>query len=197
MSKQSEMLKDKKGTEASAFSMTFIHNHASKNVSDKLLSVSKYHHKKDVNVFSKPLCCPKRKKRNHWNKPPKSYSNLTFKDLLKVHLFYNLYCLLWIKLSTCKRLHRGARRMDGGRGREGQKGRPTSFSNVTSANVGIIPQNFLTFSFNPFATLVWNFKATLQKKRFFWSSLYKIEVITSLIEMLELPNFGHMTTCTI
>ena len=27
---------------------------------------------------------------------------------------------------------------------------PTSFSPVTSANVGISPQNFLTFSFNPF-----------------------------------------------
>ena len=31
---------------------------------------------------------------------------------------------------------------------------PTSFSPVTSTNVGIIPQNFLTFSYNPFATLV-------------------------------------------
>ena len=30
----------------------------------------------------------------------------------------------------------------------------TSFSSVTSVNVGISPQNFLTFSFNPFATLV-------------------------------------------
>ena len=31
---------------------------------------------------------------------------------------------------------------------------PTSFSTVTSLNVGIIPKIFLTFSFNPFATLV-------------------------------------------
>ena len=31
---------------------------------------------------------------------------------------------------------------------------PTSFSHVISANVGISPQNFLTFSFNFFATLV-------------------------------------------
>ena len=31
---------------------------------------------------------------------------------------------------------------------------PTSFSPVTSANVGIRPQNFLTFIFNTFATLV-------------------------------------------
>ena len=38
----------------------------------------------------------------------------------------------------------------------GQKGPPppTSFSPVTSTNVGISPQNFLTFSFNPFSTLV-------------------------------------------
>ena len=35
-----------------------------------------------------------------------------------------------------------------------QKGPPISFSSVTSTNVGISPQNFLTFSFNPFATLV-------------------------------------------
>ena len=32
------------------------------------------------------------------------------------------------------------------------------------------------------------------KKRFSWSNPYKIEVmITSLMEMLELPHFGHMT----
>ena len=31
---------------------------------------------------------------------------------------------------------------------------PTNFSPVTSTNVTISPQNFLTFSFNPFATLV-------------------------------------------
>ena len=31
---------------------------------------------------------------------------------------------------------------------------PTMFSPVTSTNVGISPQNFVTFSFNPFATLV-------------------------------------------
>ena len=40
----------------------------------------------------------------------------------------------------------------------GQKGSPTSFSPVTSTNLEISPQNFLTFSFNPFATLVQNFK---------------------------------------
>ena len=38
----------------------------------------------------------------------------------------------------------------------------------------------------------------LSKKLFFWSNPYKIEVmITSLIEMLELPNFGHMTTSAV
>ena len=31
---------------------------------------------------------------------------------------------------------------------------PTSFSPVTSTNVGINPQDFLTFSFNPFDRLV-------------------------------------------
>ena len=42
---------------------------------------------------------------------------------------------------------------DGGRG--GQKGPPpTIFSPVTSTNVGLSPQNFLTFSFNPFPRLV-------------------------------------------
>ena len=37
-----------------------------------------------------------------------------------------------------------------------------------------------------------------QKKWFFWSIPYKIEIImTSVIEMLELPNFGHMTDFSI
>ena len=94
----------------------------------------------------------------------------------------------------------------------GQKGPPTSFSSVTSTNVGFGPQNFLTFSFNPFATLVQNFKFVPSaspkllnlnqdhpsKKAIFWSNLYKIEImITFLIEMLQLSNFGHMTTSTI
>ena len=35
---------------------------------------------------------------------------------------------------------------------------PTSFSPVTSTNVRFGPQKFLTFSFNPFTTLVQNFK---------------------------------------
>ena len=40
----------------------------------------------------------------------------------------------------------------------GQKGPPTSFSSVTSTNVGFGPQNFVNFSFNPFPTLMQNFK---------------------------------------
>ena len=35
----------------------------------------------------------------------------------------------------------------------------TRFFAVTSTNVGIIPQNFLTFSFNPFAKVVLSFRA--------------------------------------
>ena len=38
------------------------------------------------------------------------------------------------------------------RGR-GAKRPPTNFSPATSTNAGISPQNFLTFSFNPFGTL--------------------------------------------
>ena len=97
---------------------------------------------------------------------------------------------------------------DGG----GAKGPPTSFSPVTSTNVGTRPQNFLTFSFDPFDKLVSNFKFVPSaspkllnlnqdqpsKKCFFWSNPYKIEVmITSLTQMLESPNFGHMTTSII
>ena len=92
------------------------------------------------------------------------------------------------------------------------KASPTSFSPVTSANVRISPQKFLMFSFNTSATLVQNFKATpsaipklldlsqdhSSKKCFFWSNPYKIKfIITSLIEMLELPQFGSMTTSRI
>ena len=47
---------------------------------------------------------------------------------------------------------------DGGGG-GGQKAHPpTSYSPATSTNVGFGHQHFLTFSFNPFATLVQNFK---------------------------------------
>ena len=95
----------------------------------------------------------------------------------------------------------------------GQRGSPlTSFLPVTSTNVRISPQNFLTFSFDPFVTLVQKFTFVpsaspkllnlnqdhSSKKQFFWSNPYKIKVvIASLIHMLELPNFGHMNTSTI
>ena len=40
----------------------------------------------------------------------------------------------------------------------GKKAPPTSVSPETSTKVGFGPQNFLTFSFNPFTTLVQNFE---------------------------------------
>ena len=88
---------------------------------------------------------------------------------------------------------------------DGGKRTPTSFSTVTSTNVGISPQNFLNFSFHAFATLVLNFKFApsaslklLNLNQNHPSNPYKIEVMTTfLIEMLELPNFGHMTKSTI
>ena len=98
---------------------------------------------------------------------------------------------------------------------KGEAKRPSpliSFAPVFSTSVGLSPQNFLTFSFNPFSTLVLNFKVIPtaspkflnlnqdhpSKKWFFWSNPYKIEVmITSLIEILGSPNFGHMTTSTV
>ena len=40
----------------------------------------------------------------------------------------------------------------------------------------------------------WGRQRTPQKILFFFDQTYKIEVMmTSLIETLELPNFGHMT----
>ena len=45
----------------------------------------------------------------------------------------------------------------GGGGGFGKKA-PNQFFPVTSTNVGFGPRNFLTFSFNSFATLVQNFK---------------------------------------
>ena len=95
------------------------------------------------------------------------------------------------------------------RGMEGKKAPPTSFSPVTSTNVGIRPQYLLTFSFDPFATLMLNFKFVPSvspkllnlnqdhpsKKWFFRLNPYRIEVmITSLMETLELP---HITTSII
>ena len=90
---------------------------------------------------------------------------------------------------------------------------PTSFSSVTSTDRVPNPQNFLAFSFNPFATMAKNCRVISSaspkllnlnedhppKKWFFWSNPYKIEIMTtSLIEKLELlASFAHMTTPTI
>ena len=92
------------------------------------------------------------------------------------------------------------------RGVGGQKGSPTSFSIVTSTNVGVSPKNIFNFSINPFfqtgviclylvaAPNYWD----PPKMWFFRSNPYKIEVvITSFIEMQELPNFVHVNTSTI
>ena len=83
---------------------------------------------------------------------------------------------------------------------------PTSFSPVTSTNVGFGPKNFLTYSFNPFAILAQNFKFLPSaspkllnlnqdhpsKKRSFWSNPYKIGVmITFLIEILVTKLWSH------
>ena len=99
-----------------------------------------------------------------------------------------------------------------GKGIKKSPPRHTTFSSVTSKNVRVSP-HFLFFSFNPFVTLLQNFKATpsvspkllnlnqdhtTPLKKWLFSNPYKIEVmITFLTEMLELPNLGHMATSTI
>ena len=97
---------------------------------------------------------------------------------------------------------------------EGAKRPPalTSFSPVTSANVRLVPKTFwllvLTLLTDwckiPSLYLApvpnyWTWTKTIpQKKQFFWSIPYKIEVmITYLIQILKLPSFSHMTICTI
>ena len=79
----------------------------------------------------------------------------------------------------------------------GKKAPPTSFSLLTSTNIKISPQNFLTFSFKPFTSPKLLNLNHPSEKWFFWSNPYKIEVMrTSLTETLELPNSGHMPTST-
>ena len=84
----------------------------------------------------------------------------------------------------------------------GQKGPPTSFVPVTSINVGIVPQNFLTFSFNPFATLVQNFMFVPsaspkllnlnQGNRLFWSNPYKINFSPTNARVTKLWSHEHI-----
>ena len=93
----------------------------------------------------------------------------------------------------------------------GPKRSHASFYLVTYTNVGINPQIYLSFSFNHFSTLVSISKAISsassnllnlnqdlpQKMWSFWPNPYKTEVmITSLIDVLVLPNFGHATIYT-
>ena len=94
----------------------------------------------------------------------------------------------------------------------GQKGTPIGLSFATSTNLGFSPKNIwllvlLLLSHwgkisRPLIVPVPNYwiwtKTNSQKIGVFLLNLYNIEVmITSLIEMLELSNFGHMTTCTV
>ena len=69
--------------------------------------------------------------------------------------------------------------------------RATSFSPVTSTNVGSGPQKCLTFSFNLFATLVQNFKfvpsASLEPR----PPLQKSDFSGQILITLRLCNFLH------
>ena len=81
------------------------------------------------------------------------------------------------------------------------------FSSETSPNTGISPQNFLICSFDPFIALLQNIKAIPStsckllnlnqdhpSKNSFQVKSLKIQILlSSLMEMLELPNFCHMT----
>ena len=102
-------------------------------------------------------------------------------------------------------------RVGRGAGGGGRKAPPTSFSPVTST-YELVPKTFwlLVLTFLPhwyktsrsYLVPVPNYwtstDRTPQKHCLFWSNPYKIGVmITSVIEMLELPNFGHMITSTI
>ena len=63
-------------------------------------------------------------------------------------LFHNIFILeIMVSLHQEIRIHLTLFRMS-------PPPSPTSLSSVTSTNVGISPQNVLTFSYNPFATLV-------------------------------------------
>ena len=90
-----------------------------------------------------------------------------------------------------------------------QKNVFTDFYPLTFPNVRVSPHNSLNFSSNLFATLLENFKAIpsaspklsdlnqdhSSQKYFFRSNPYKIEVMmSSLTEILEVVNFGHMPT---
>ena len=94
----------------------------------------------------------------------------------------------------------------------GKAKRPNYQCCPISTNVVIIPQNFWTFIFNPFFSLMQNLKTLpsassnllnlnqeyLSKMWFFCSNLFTIEVmITSFREVLKLLNFVYIITSTI
>ena len=93
---------------------------------------------------------------------------------------------------------------------ESKKAPVQVFSPATSTNVRTGPEIVLIFRFYSFFTLMPNIKAITSasfislnlnqghpsKKFFFLSNPYTIEfMITFLVKIVELPNFGHMTTC--
>ena len=120
-----------------------------------------------VNFFSSPLrwhCISYIECRAFNLSEPSNLSKFLFCILCQ----HNLFCILYLILRKDTEQIVGVSSLtyyhllvfnvnpiqDGG----GKKAPPTSFSPVTSTNAETSPKNFLTFSFNAFVTLVWNFK---------------------------------------
>ena len=76
-----------------------------------------------------------------------------------LHKFHCLTMRCYWKILTLNRIQDWG--VGEGMGGGGLKRPPISLSPVTFTNVGISPQNLLTFSFNPFATLLFNIKTHL------------------------------------
>ena len=73
----------------------------------------------------------------------------------------------------------------------------SALKNLENFHKELLNPAFFNNFFISFSLSTWT-KSTPQKNWSFWLNPYKIEVmITSLIEMLELANFGHMTTSKI
>ena len=80
----------------------------------------------------------------------------------------------------------------------GEKRAPfTSFSPVTSTNVGISSQNFLTFRFSPFGTLVQNFKfaPSASPKLLNFNQDHPSKKAVFLVKSFG-PNFGYTNKST-
>ena len=86
----------------------------------------------------------------------KGKTSFAFKVLLKIHADVIKQLLKTISDTSCLKFHSLWKRfLTLFRMGEGvAKRSPTSFFPVTSTNVGVSSQNFLTFSFSPFVTLV-------------------------------------------